>query len=73
MCVIFLGHPFSNNEAIKMKLYIMKKQLLTVVLGTTVMMSSLALASDDMADTYFSKNNPTLTPQEKEAIAIRAQ
>ncbi|OJW51277.1 MAG: P-type conjugative transfer protein TrbG [Alphaproteobacteria bacterium 41-28] len=48
----------------------MKKQLLTVILGTSLIMSSLALASDDMADKYFSKNNPTLTAQEKEAIAI---
>jgi len=53
-----------------MRLPIMKKQLFTVILGTPLMMSSLALASDDMADTYFSKNNPTLTSQEKEAIAI---
>ncbi len=53
-----------------MRLYIMKKQLLTVILGTSLIMSSLALASDDMADKYFSKNNPTLTAQEKEAIAI---
>lgn len=47
----------------------MKKHLISLILGTH--MSSLALASsDDMADAYFSKNNPALTPQEQEAMAI---
>ncbi|PMU17584.1 P-type conjugative transfer protein TrbG, partial [Pseudomonas sp. GP01-A9] len=31
---------------------------------------TLALAADDLADKYFSNNNPTLTAQEKAAIAI---
>lgn len=50
----------------------MKKHLFAIILGTPLTVSSLALASsgDDMADAYFSKNNPTLTPQEKAALAI---
>ena len=48
----------------------MKKQLFAVLLGASLTIPTLALAADDLADKYFSNNNPTLTAQEKAAIAI---
>lgn len=51
----------------------MKKTLSAValILGAAVVAPSLALAGgDDIADKYFGKNNPTLTAQELEALAI---
>jgi hypothetical protein len=50
----------------------MKKHLSAVILGAALAVPALALAApgDDLADKYFSKNNPTLTAQEKAAIAI---
>ncbi|MCL6485975.1 MAG: P-type conjugative transfer protein TrbG [Janthinobacterium lividum] len=49
----------------------MKKQFVVMILGALPL---LALAADkpaaDSADAFFAKKNPTLTPQEKNAIAI---
>ena len=47
----------------------MKKVLYAMILGA---MPAIALAApgDDLADLYFSGKNPTLTKQEKVAIAI---
>lgn len=47
----------------------MKNQFFAVLLGATLTIPTLAHA-DDLADRYFSNNNPTLTPQEKAAIDI---
>ncbi|WP_027156726.1 P-type conjugative transfer protein TrbG [Methylobacter luteus] len=50
----------------------MKKQIITNILAAAMAVSEPVLAApdDDLADKYFSKNNPTLTAQEKAAIAI---
>jgi P-type conjugative transfer protein TrbG len=50
----------------------MKKQIITTILATAMAVSEplLAAPDGDLADKYFSKNNPTLTAQEKAAIAI---
>jgi P-type conjugative transfer protein TrbG len=50
----------------------MKKQIITTILAAAMAVSEPVLAApdDDLADKYFSKNNPTLTAQEKAAIAI---
>jgi P-type conjugative transfer protein TrbG len=50
----------------------MKKQIITTILAAAMAVSEPVLAApdDDLADKYFSKNNPTLTSQEKAAIAI---
>ncbi|WP_036254232.1 P-type conjugative transfer protein TrbG [Methylobacter sp. BBA5.1] len=51
----------------------MKKRIITHILAAAMIVSSeplLAAPGDDLADKYFSKNNPTLTAQEKAAIAI---
>ena len=50
----------------------MKKQIITTILAAAMSVSEplLAAPGDDLADKYFSKNNPTLTAQEKAAIAI---
>jgi P-type conjugative transfer protein TrbG len=50
----------------------MKKQIITHILAAAMVVSEplLAAPGDDLADKYFSKNNPTLTAQEKAAIAI---
>jgi P-type conjugative transfer protein TrbG len=50
----------------------MKKQIITTILAAAMAVSETVLAApdDDLADKYFSKNNPTLTAQEKAAIAI---
>lgn len=47
-------------------------KIFTVILSWALTLPVLALAapSEDLADKYFSKNNPTLTAQEKTAIAI---
>jgi P-type conjugative transfer protein TrbG len=45
----------------------MKHLLIAIVLGLS---PGIACAVDNLADMYFSKNNPKLTPQEKEAVAI---
>lgn len=45
---------------------LMKKYIIAMILGATPVM---ALA-DNLADAYFSKQNPKLTPQEEVAIAI---
>ena len=47
----------------------MKKPLFALLLGTS---SAIALAApgDHLTDLYFSDKNPTLTQQEKAAIAI---
>lgn len=47
----------------------MKKHFLVMVLAT-VPFAALAAPDGDLADKYFSTNNPKLTPQEKVAIAI---
>lgn len=50
----------------------MKKQIIANILAAAMAVSEPVLAApdDDLADKYFSKNNPTLTAQEKAAIAI---
>jgi P-type conjugative transfer protein TrbG len=50
----------------------MKKQIIANILAAAMAVSEplLAAPGDDLADKYFSKNNPTLTAQEKAAIAI---
>lgn len=50
----------------------MKKQIIINILAAAMAVSEplLAAPGDDLADKYFSKNNPTLTAQEKAAIAI---
>jgi P-type conjugative transfer protein TrbG len=50
----------------------MKKQIITNILAAAMSVSEplLAAPDDDLADKYFSKNNPILTAQEKAAIAI---
>lgn len=47
----------------------MKKLISTLILGL-VPVISIAAASDNLADKYFNGTNPTLTPQERTAIAI---
>ena len=46
----------------------MKKYFFAMLLGAVPVLA--LAASDNPADAYFSKQNPTLTPQEKTAIAI---
>ena len=50
----------------------MNKHLSAVILGAALAVPALALAApgDDLADKFFSKNNPTLSAQEKAALAI---
>lgn len=49
----------------------MKKPLFALILQTACALSTAAGPADkNPADLYFSKNNPTLTPQEKAAVAI---
>jgi P-type conjugative transfer protein TrbG len=50
----------------------MKKQIIANILAAAMAVSEplMATPDDDLADKYFSKNNPTLTAQEKAAIAI---
>ena len=50
----------------------MNKHLSAVNLGAALAVPALALAApgDDLADKFFSKNNPTLSAQEKTALAI---
>jgi P-type conjugative transfer protein TrbG len=49
----------------------MKKHIITILAAAMAVSEPiLAAPSDDLADKYFSKNNPTLTAQEKAAIAI---
>ena len=50
----------------------MKKTLSALIVGAAVAVPSLALAApgDDIADKYFNKTNPTLTAQERAALAI---
>jgi len=50
----------------------MKKQIITNILAAAMAVSEPLLAAPDgeLADRYFSKNNPILTSQEKTAIAI---
>lgn len=51
----------------------MRKKLFALIMGAALMVPSLGLAAGsttDMAEKYFSKNNPKLTEQEKAAIAI---
>ena len=48
----------------------MNKTISAVLLGASLTISTAALASDDLADQFFSDDNPTLTPQEQAAIAI---
>jgi len=47
----------------------MKKLLFALVLGALPAVT-LAASGDSLADQYFTNSNPTLTPQEKEALAI---
>lgn len=46
----------------------MKKYFLAMILGAAPIL--VIAAGDNLADAYFSKQNPTLTPQEKAAVAI---
>ncbi|MGZ8181808.1 MAG: P-type conjugative transfer protein TrbG [Methylobacter sp.] len=49
----------------------MKKHIITILAAAMAVSEPiLAAPGDDLADKYFSKNNPTLTAQEKAAIAI---
>ena len=50
----------------------MNKHLSAVILGAALAVPALALAApgDDLADKFFSKNNPTLSAQEKAALSI---
>jgi type IV secretion system protein VirB9 len=49
----------------------MQKKLITAIVGAALIMPAMnAVAGDTAADKYFSTNNPTLTAQEKAAIAI---
>ena len=48
----------------------MKKQVSLVILVVAMTAPALAAPGDELADKYFNKNNPTLTPQEQAAIAI---
>jgi P-type conjugative transfer protein TrbG len=49
----------------------MKPMLLAVLLaGTTAIATAQGAADMNLADAYFSTNNPVLTPQEKAAVAI---
>ena len=46
----------------------MKKQLFAVLLGASLTIPTLALAADDLADKYFSNNNPTLTARKRRPL-----
>ncbi|MBE4026199.1 P-type conjugative transfer protein TrbG [Vibrio alginolyticus] len=50
----------------------MNKQLSAVILGTALLVPSLAniANANGLEDKYFSNNNPTLTQQERQALAI---
>lgn len=51
----------------------MRKKYIALIMGAALVVPSLGLAAGsttDMAEKYFSKNNPKLTAQEKAAIAI---
>ncbi|HSD83147.1 MAG TPA: P-type conjugative transfer protein TrbG [Anaerolineae bacterium] len=48
----------------------MNKKIFAAILCAVPAAPALAVPGDDLADKYFSKNNPTLTAQEKAAIAI---
>lgn len=51
----------------------MRKKYIALIMGAALVVPSLGLAAGsttDMAEKYFSKNNPKLTEQEKAAIAI---
>jgi P-type conjugative transfer protein TrbG len=49
----------------------MKKHIITILAAAMAVSEPIMAApGDDLADKYFSKNNPTLTAQEKAAIAI---
>ena len=50
----------------------MNRHCFSVILGVTLMVPTLVAAApgDELADKFFSKNNPTLTSQEKAALAI---
>lgn len=51
----------------------MRKKYIALIMGAALVVPSLNLAAGsttDMAEKYFSKNNPKLTAQEKAAIAI---
>lgn len=48
----------------------MKKHLMLVLLTTLAPMLSVAANEDDLTEKFFSKQNPTLTPQEKAALSI---
>lgn len=51
----------------------MRKKYIALIMGAALVVPSLCLAAGsttDMAEKYFSKNNPKLTEQEKAAIAI---
>lgn len=48
----------------------MTKQLSAVILALAAAAPALAAPADELADKYFSKNNPTLTPQERSAMSI---
>jgi P-type conjugative transfer protein TrbG len=54
-----------------MRLFTMKKHIIPILVAAMAVSEPiLAAPDDDLADKYFSKNNPTLTAQEKAAIAI---
>ena len=47
----------------------MKKYVFAIFISIMPVLA-LAASGDNLADLYFSSKNPTLTPQEKAAIAI---
>lgn len=49
----------------------MKKTLIAIALSVASV-TAIAAPGDDMAEQFFSKNNPTLTPQERAALDIAA-
>lgn len=48
----------------------MNKRFAFLILGAAWTVSALAAGGDELADKYFSRNNPTLTAQEKAALSI---
>ena len=53
-----------------MKKHHLYTAVLTVILSAPAIGAAAAAAGEDMADKFFNKNNPTLTPQEQKAVAI---
>jgi len=48
----------------------MKKQFCAVILGTAIALHSLSINAKGLEDQFFTNENPTLTQQERQALAI---